>query len=1039
MIASRICCTLALLVVSIAAQAFDAASFQDLHWRLVGPFRGGRVLAVAGVPGTTQHFYFGSVNGGVWETHDAGRTWKPIFDAQPVGSIGAIAVAPSDPRVIYVGTGEADMRSDIAQGDGVYKSIDGGKTWAFSGLRDSQQIGRILVDPDDADHVFVAALGHPYGPNAQRGVFASHDGGKTWKKILGPNADTGAINMAFEPGNAKVIYAALWQTRRPPWNVYPPSNGPGSGLYKTSDGGAHWTHLVGHGFPSSVARVGIALSPAAPQRVYAIVDGDAGGLYRSDDGGANWTKTTGDARLWGRGWYFGELTIDPKNPDRIFVLNTIMLRSDDGGAHFIALKGDPTGDDFHALWIDPSDPQRQILAVDQGAQITLNGGKTWSTWHNQPTAQIYHISTDNRFPYWVYGSQQDSGAIGLPSRGPSHDGITLREFNEVAVGGESDNVAPDPNDPDIVFGGRVDKLDRRTQQIRNVDPTLALPDVYRGVWTLPLTFSTLKPHDLYFGNQHVFRTSDGGEHWQRISPDLTRPNPIVPKTLDAPTVADNLGQGPRRGVVYAIAPSPLAEGVVWAGTDDGLIWRTRDDGANWDNITPKALGSWSKVGIIDASPFDADSAYVAVDRHRVDDFKPYIYRTHDAGKTWQAIVMGLPGNQPINVVRADPKRRGLLYAGSERGVFVSFDDGDHWQSLQQNLPATSVRDIAIHDADLVIATHGRGIWILDDASALRQLNAKVEQAAAWLYAPAPAYRVRTPDFTGTPLPKDEPMAANPAQGAYIDYTLKTTAKSSITLDILDANDKLVRHYSSADHVAAPDPAKLHAAPEWSEIPSTLSTAAGMHRFVWPLHYPALPVAGKSEPYAEGVWAPPGKYRVVLSVDGSELSQPLSVLPDPRVHIPAEAYARQFTLAREIEQSQAQIASAAHGAGKWIQALDDALGKAHGQIAKDIATTLGQLRKIAGTHASVNPSNAWSFPPTGTHNFRFIATWLSKFEQAVDGADAMPSPDVEHGITALQPIINATLESWSQFQSHTLAALNVSLRKAGLKPIAIDTK
>lgn len=1034
MIASRICCVLAMVAASFAAQAFDAASLQALQWRLVGPFRGGRVLAVTGIQGQPQHFYFGSVNGGVWETQDAGRTWKPIFDAQSVGSIGAIAVAPSNPDVIYVGTGEADMRSDIAQGDGVYKSIDGGKTWAFSGLRDSQQIGRILVDPNDPNRVYVAALGHPYGPNEQRGVFASTDGGKTWKKVLGPNADTGAINMAFEPGNAKVIYAALWQTRRPPWNVYPPSSGPGSGLYKSTDSGEHWTHIVGHGFPESVGRVGIALSAVAPHRVYAIVDGDKGGLYRSDDAGANWKQTTGDARIWGRGWYFGEITIDPKNPDRIFVLNTIVLRSDDGGAHFMALKGDITGDDFHALWIDPVDTDRQILGVDQGAQITLNGGKTWTTWYNQPTAQIYHISTDNRFPYWVYGSQQDSGAVGMPSRGPSHDGITLREFNEVAVGGESDNVAPDPDDPDIVYGGRVDKLDRRTQQIRNVDPTLALPDVYRGVWTLPLAFSPRKPHALYFGNQHVYRTSDGGEHWQPISPDLTRPNPAVPKTLDAPTVANNLGHGSRRGVVYAIAPSPLVDGLIWTGTDDGLIWRSADEGANWTNVTPKALGAWSKVGIIDASPFEADSAYAAVDRHRVDDFKPYIYRTHDAGKTWQAIVTGLPANEPINVVRADPKRKGLLYAGSERGVFMSFDDGEHWQTLQQNLPATSVRDIAIHDADLVIATHGRGIWILDDVSALRQLDAKVETASAWLYAPAPAYRVRIPGFTGTPLPKDEPMASNPAPGAYLDYTLQMTSKAPITLDIYDSNDALVRHYSSADQVPALDPAKLRAAPEWSVTPSTLSSASGMHRFVWPLHYAASPVAGKSEAYADGVWAPPGNYRAVLSVNDQKLSQPLSVLADPRVQIPTQAYARQFALATQIEQRSAMVASADQEAGKLIESLGTMRAKANGKLAKDIDAMIERLHKIAGSHAAPNLSNAWSFPPSGTHNFRFLAEWLEKFNQAVDGADAMPSPDVERGFKEIQPNIDAALRAWSQLKAQDVADLDARLRKAGLAPV-----
>ncbi|MDE2257266.1 MAG: hypothetical protein KGK05_05840, partial [Xanthomonadaceae bacterium] len=788
---------IALLQLTVtAASAASAADFGSLHWRLVGPFRGGRVLAVAGDPSDAQHFYFGAVNGGVWESHDAGRTWNPIFDSQPVGSIGALALAPSDPKTIYVGTGEADMRSDIAQGDGMYKSVDGGKTWMHIGLTDTRQIERILVDPSDARHVYVAALGHPYGPNQARGVFESRDGGANWSKILGPNPDTGAIDLAYEPGNPSTIYAALWQTRRPPWNVYPPSNGPGSGLYKSTDGGKHWTHIQGHGFASgTLGRIGLATSAAAPQRVYATVDGDEGGLYRSDDAGANWTKMTGDDRIWQRGWYFGEIAADPKNPDRIYAMNTIVLRSDDGGKTFIALKGDQTGDDFHALWIDPNNPQRQILGVDQGTLVTLNGGATWSSWYNQPTAQIYHISTDNRFPYWIYGAQQDSGAIGLPSRGGSGDGITMREFDEVAVGGESDNIAPDPDDPQTVFGGRVDTLDLRTQQVRNIDPTLALPGLSRGTWTLPLVFSPRQPHALFFANQRVFRTDDHGEHWQPISPDLTREDPGAPKNLDPVTAADNLGQGPRRGVIYTIAPSPVADGFIWAGTDDGLIWRTRDGGVHWDNVTPKALTPWSKVSEIDASSFDVDTAYAAIDRHRLDDQKPYIYRTHDGGKSWQLIVAGLPANQSVNVVRADPSRKGLLYSGTERGVYVSFDDGNHWQPLQQNLPVTSVRDIAIHDKDLVLATHGRGIYVMDDISVLRQADAKEESAKFWLFAPAPAYRVRLPEFTGTPMPKDEPMAPNPPLGAYLDYTLNTPPKSPISMDIFDANGGLVRHYS----------------------------------------------------------------------------------------------------------------------------------------------------------------------------------------------------------------------------------------------------
>ncbi|HZV24136.1 MAG TPA: hypothetical protein VFF93_10245, partial [Luteimonas sp.] len=832
-----------LLLVWACLPAIGAASgYGDLHWRLLGPFRGGRVLTVAGVPGQPRHFYFGAVNGGVWETLDAGRTWQPIFDAQPVGSIGALAVAPSDPNVVYVGTGEADMRSDIAQGDGMYRSDDAGRHWTKIGLADSQQIGRVIVDPRDAKTVFVAALGHPYGPNAERGVFRSRDGGAHWTRVLGKGEDTGAIDLSFEPGNPQVVYASLWQARRTPWNVYPPASGPGSGLYKSTDGGDSWTQVRGNGFPDShVGRIGIAISDSAPSRVYAIVDGDAGGLYRSDDAGAHWRLASGDPRIWQRGWYFGRITIDPKNADRVYALNTIVLRSDDGGAHFAALKGDGTGDDFHELWIDPNDPNRQILGVDQGAIVTLNGGATWSSWHNQPTAQMYHVSTDNRFPYRVYGAQQDSGAVALPSATSGAAVISMEQFKEVTAGGESGMIAPDPDDPDIVYGGGVEKLDLRTDQTHSVDPTLAEPDeIHRRTWTLPLVFSKRDPKVLYYGNQKLFRTDDGGKHWTAISPDLTRENPAVPANLDAVTAANNLGNGPRRGVIYSIAPSPLDAKLLWIGTDDGLVWRSDDDGGHWKDVTPSAIGDWSKVGMLEASHFDRDVAYAAIDRHRLDDRRPYVYRTRDGGRTWQPIVAGIRDGDFVNAVREDPARRGLLYAATELGVYVSFDDGDHWRSLQMNLPRTSVRDLEVHDDDLVIATHGRGFWVLDDVSPLRQMSGTGADSATRLFAPSTAIRVRAAGFTGTPLPKEEPAAENPPFGARIDYFLADAATSPVQLSIRDAAGNVVRQYSSADAPPKHDVATAGTAPEWFTTPSTLATGAGLHRFIWPLHYPALP-------------------------------------------------------------------------------------------------------------------------------------------------------------------------------------------------------
>ncbi|PYQ49862.1 MAG: hypothetical protein DMF59_12385 [Acidobacteria bacterium] len=584
-----------LFAILFWAATVDPTFFQDLHWRLIGPFRAGRVLAVSGVPGEPEHFYFGSVNGGVWETRDAGRTWQPIFDSQPIGSIGALAVASSNPNVIYVGSGEADMRSDISQGNGMYKSTDGGKTWTHIGLEDSQQIGKILIHPTNPDLVYVAALGHPYAANAERGVYRSSDGGRSWQKILGPDNATGAIDLDFEPGNPKVIYAALWQTRRTPWSVYPPSNGPGSGLFKSTDGGDHWNAI--QGLPAKVGRIGIAVAPSMPQRVYAVVDAtDGGGMYRSDDGGATWARTSSDSRVWSRGWYFGGITVEPKNADVVYSCNVNVYRSEDAGKTFIPVKGAPGGDDYHALWIDPDHPERRILGVDQGTVVSVNGGKTWSSWYNQPTGQFYHVSTDNRFPYWVYGSQQDSGAAGVPSRTNNIDGINITNFRESTAGGESDNLAPDPKDPNIIYGGRVDKLDVRTMQTQSIDPTLAYPGNDRATWTLPLVFSPRDPRVLYFSNQRLFRTEDGGQHWTLISPDLTREDPGTPANLDPITAADRARPGPRQGVIYAIAPSRTSDHDIWVGTDDGQIWRTRDEGAHWQNITPPPVTSWSKVG-----------------------------------------------------------------------------------------------------------------------------------------------------------------------------------------------------------------------------------------------------------------------------------------------------------------------------------------------------------------------------------------------------------------------------------------------------------
>jgi photosystem II stability/assembly factor-like uncharacterized protein len=1033
-----------------SAAVIPLVDYRALSWRLLGPFRAGRVLAVTGIAGDNRDFYFGAVDGGLWLTHDAGRTWQPIFDHEPVGSIGAIAVAPSDPRTIYVGTGEADMRSDIAQGDGMYKSSDGGVHWTHVGLTDTRQIARILVAPHDPNTVFVAALGHPYGPSTERGIFRSLDGGRHWTNVLYANADTGAADLAFKPSDPRTLYAALWQTRRPPWSVYPPSNGRDSGLYVSHDGGSHWSRVVGHGFATHPGRIGVAVAPTRPDRVYAIADGpwNEGGLYRSDDGGKDWKYVSSDPRIWSRCWYFCALTVDPTDADRVYVMDTIVLESQDGGAHFVALKGDPTGDDFHQLWIDPTDTMRQILGSDQGAQVTLDGGKTWSSWYNQPTAQIYHVSVDNRFPYWVYGAQQDSGALALPSQTASGDGITMEQFHEITPGGEMGMVVADPEHPDIIYGdtygngavsnASVQRFDRRTEQTRDVDPTLAYPWAhYRITWTLPLVFSKSGPDTLYFANQRVFSTRDGGLHWTQISPDLTRKDAGVPLNLDPSTAADDHHVGKRRGVIYTIAPSPLDAKVIWVGTDDGLVWRTDDGGARWHDVTPRALMPWSKVAGIELSHFKPGVAYLAVDRHRLDDDTPYIYLTRNDGGSWSRIDSDIPRGDFVNVVRQDPAQPNLLYAGTEFGIFVSFDDGAHWQSLQQNLPVTSVRDIKVKGDDLVIATHGRGIWIMDDMSALRQMSA-VRPDAVTLFKPAVAIRFRSeafPEaFAGTPMPKDEPMAANPPEGAIIDYVLPAGVRGPVTVTILDAQGHPVRRYSSVEHVPLPNPYELDYAPRWVHEPAVPSRKPGMQRFVWDLHYPRPSAPEAKGPQKDGVWAPLGNYTVMLSVMGREYSQPLVVKPDPRILVSGAGLLREFELAQKVELADFDASQAVDQATKLLNALD-ALHLHDSAARAQVAALEAKAVNISGARAYPNHTPQLSGnPPHRTDSLQALSSDLDSLEQAVDGADAAPSPDALTSYAELSRKLKVTLALWQHLESVDVPRLNAQLTAAGEQPI-----
>ncbi len=1024
------------------AQPVDPGTFSALRWRLVGPFRAGRCVTATGVPGEPDVFYFGSVGGGVWRTVDAGRTWQPVFDAEPVGSIGAMAVAPSDPRVLYVGSGEADMRSQISYGNGMYRSADGGVTWTHIGLDDTRQIGRVLVDPHDPDVVYVAALGHAYGPNEQRGVFRSRDGGRTWQRVLFKDADTGAIDLAFDPRDSRVIFASLWQTRRPPWNIYPPSNGPGSGLYRSADGGDTWQRISGHGLPSEgLGRIGIAVAPTDPQRVYLIVDADKGGLYRSDDGGGTWRLADAESRIWQRGWYFGRVAVDPKDADTVYVMNTAMYRSTDGGATFTSIKGAPGGDDYHFLWIDPDRPQRMIVATDQGTIVTVDAGATWSSWYNQPTAQLYHVAADNGFPYWVWGAQQDSGALGTPTRS-DHRAITFRDWEPCPAGGESGTLAPDPLDPDVIYGGAVERWDRRSGEVRDVSPTLAFPGDYRRAWTLPLVFSERDPHELYFANQFLFRTTDGGKSWRRISPDLTREDPGVPPNLDPATAAD-APAGRRRGVIYAIAPSPVRAGEIWVGTDDGLIQVTRDDGATWHDVTPRALTPWSKVAMLVVSRFDPDTVYAAVDRHRLEDVRPYLYRTADGGKTWRNVTAGIPDGDYLNCVREDPVRRGLLFAGTEMGVEVSFDGGDHWQSLQRNLPAVSVRDLAIHEGDLIAATHGRSFWVMDDMTPLREAGAKVTENGAYLFAPRPAWRQRPGSDDGTPVPKDEPAAENPPAGVAIDYYLKVAPRQPVVLEVLDGAGRLVRRFASDEKERPVNPAALQFPASWVAPEPVLSASRGMHRWMWDLHWTgrggARAYPGGWRGVSGGPWVVPGTYTVRLTVEGASITRPLTVTMDPRVKASAADLREQLEVSMRVMRAQDGVSAAITEAEGLLRGARSAQKAAAGAGPEVAASLEGLVREIEAVVGEEGPRFQQRPgpppPPTDPASLRSADGDLARIYRTVQGADAAPSPDALAALRQAEALVKAGGARLAAVKAGPLARADALLEKAGLEPVA----
>ncbi|MGE5245065.1 MAG: VPS10 domain-containing protein [Betaproteobacteria bacterium] len=973
-----------------------SALYAGLRWREIGPFRGGRVEAVTGVPGQIDTYYLGAVVGGVWKTTDGGHAWTPLFQHEAVSSIGAIAVAPSDPNIVYVGTGESAPREDISFGNGVYKSTDAGKTWTHLGLPDSRHIAKVLVDPSNPDVVLVAALGHVYGPNAERGVFRSTDGGATWQKVLYKDDQTGAIDLASSADAPRTVYAALWQLRRTPWNLS--SGGPGSGIYKSTDGGATWTGLTGGGLPGSVlGKIGLAVVPGTNgQHVYALIEADHGGLYRSDDGGATWRLVNAEHVLWSRAWYFTKVWVHPSDPDTLFIAGNSFWKSTDAGATFKRVT--LPGGDNHDLWINPRAPERMIEANDQGVVLTVNAGQTWDKRNNLPIGQFYHVSTDREFPYNIYGAQQDMGALTIASRG--WGGITDRDwFNIGGDDGECGYVWPDPLNSRYViaggYGGALTVFDKRSHQLRDIAPWSnanggypASELKYRFTWTSPVAFSPTSPHVLYMGSQYLMESRNGGTSWKVISPDLTRNDKSKQGLSGGPITKDNASVE-YYDVIFAIAPSPLQPGRIWVGTDDGLVQLTTDDGAGWKKVTPPDLPEWEKVSIIEASHFDPQTAYVAVDGHKMDDFAPHIYRTRDGGRTWTTIVNGISAPAFVYAVREDPKRRGLLYAGTETGIYVSFDAGDHWQSLQLNLPTTSVRDIAVHDDDLIVATHGRSFWVLDGIGALRQADAALAAAPAHLFTPRTALRIHEAGSYSIPAGS---AGANPPNGAIIDYYIGART-GRVAIEIHDAQGRLAFSLSSERPQATEAPELPFDQASGGEH---LSTDPGMHRLVWDLRYPLpplIPGTAYDERSPRGVLAVPGTYKITLTADDHTQTTTLTVRNDPRSLATQPAMIAEFTLASHLMQMLGDL----HATVRDIRAKMPALDAA-GQ--REAAAILDQLYE-SQAKANIDLLN---------YPMRLNAR-IAYLEDEVDFGDGAPTVQFREMSALYQQQLDRLLRRW----------------------------
>lgn len=1017
-----------------------------MKWRMIGPFRASRTKAAVGIPDQPNTFYIGAVDGGVWKTTDAGRTWLPIFDDQPSGSIGAIAISPSNPDVIYVGSGEGLQRPDLSTGDGIYKSTDAGKTWKHLGLRDAQQIPQIAVDPKNANRLFVAAMGHPYGPNTERGLFRSLDGGTTFERVLYRDEDTGAIDVVIDPVNANIIYCALWESRQGPWENGQFS-GPGSGLFKSIDGGTTWRRIT-EGLPTfeqdGLGRIGITIAPSMPSRMFATVNSTRNaGLFRSDDAGEHWYRATNDSRVSTRESDFAEVKVDPKNPDIVYTASVVAWKSTDGGKTFNAFRGAPGGDDYHRIWINPNDSKIMLIASDQGAIVTVNGGASWSSWMNQPTAAFYHVSTDFDFPYRVCSGQQESGSACVRSRG---DDGRIMDWDWHPVGVEEYGyAAPDPLNVDIVYGGKVTRYDRKTGDVQQVGPHVGRAAGFRTLRTAPVVFSEVDKRALYYAENVLWKTVNGGRTWAQISGDLTRTDSIVPANVGK-YASSSTATARHGGVIYTVAPSYKSATRIWTGSDDGLIFTTADGGLHWSDVTPAELRAkpWSKISIMDAGRFDALTAYAAVNTMRLDDFKPHIYRTHDGGKTWKHITNGIPDGAIINVVREDPKRRGLLFAGSENQVWVSFNDGDDWSSLRLNMPATSIRDLVIKDDDIAIGTHGRSFYILDNIAPLRQVTADTRSTVS-LFKPADTWRFRFSKYPDTPVPPDEPWAANPPDGAMIDYFVGETISGEATLEILNSAGRVVRKFSSTDTSMAP--ADIGNVPKyWIRPTQVLSTAAGFHRFVWDMHftppagtgsqpgnYPISATPGNTAREPRGPIALPGVYRARLTANGKTYVQSFTIKMDPRVKTTALELASAHTASVSMWDGIAQdsvIQSKARKLRENLAAAKTAAGSANAALATAITSLDADLLALIGGGGGGGRRGGAPAPSTGA-TLSSINGEMSSMLSLLEESDAAPTARVLAEAKRVRAAFDAVAMRWETMSGARLTALNAMLARAGI--------